>query len=82
MCTVRLRCKDKTAKCRFSLVPGDGPVLLGMPDIEVLNIPRIICEGMGGIHKSRIFNSQKMEASNSPSCKVNKPHRSKKIIWM
>ena len=31
-----------------------------------------MCEVMGDPHKSRIVNSQTMQASNSPSCKANK----------
>ena len=36
--TVRLRHRDETAKCRFFIVPGNGPALLGIPDIELLSI--------------------------------------------
>ena len=35
VCTVKLRHKDKVARCRFFVVQGDGSVLLGMLDIEV-----------------------------------------------
>ena len=42
MCTVRLRYRDKIAKCRFFVVPGDGPVLLGMPGIELLDILKVM----------------------------------------
>ena len=45
VCIVRLRHKDKTARCRFFVVPGDNPALLGMFDIKLLGIPMIICEG-------------------------------------
>ena len=44
MCTVILRHKDKIAKCRLFVVPGDGPALLGIPDIELLGIVKITCE--------------------------------------
>ena len=47
VCTIRLKHKGKTAKCRLFLVPGDSPVQLGMPDIEVLNILKTMCEVMG-----------------------------------
>ena len=57
VCTLRLRHKDKTAKCRFFTEPGDGPVLLGIPDIKVLDILKIMCELMGDPHKSRMFDS-------------------------
>ena len=26
------------ARCRFFIVPGDGPALLGMPDVKLLDI--------------------------------------------
>ena len=42
--TVRLRHKDKTAKCRFFVVPGGSPVLLRMSDIELLDILKTTCE--------------------------------------
>ena len=51
---------------------GDGLALLGMPDIEMLDILKIMCEVMGGPHKSRMVSSQTMQASNGPSCKANK----------
>ena len=41
MCTVRLRHKDKIAKDRFFVFPDDGPVLLGMPAIKLLDILKI-----------------------------------------
>ena len=41
MCSVKLNYKDECVKCRFFAVPGDGPVLLGMPDIELLSILKI-----------------------------------------
>ena len=41
---VKLRCKDKVARCRFFIVPGDGPALLGTTDIELLGIVKITYE--------------------------------------
>ena len=55
MCTVRLRHKDKIAKCRFFVVPGDGPALLGMPDIELLDILKIMCKVMVAPEVGRNF---------------------------
>ena len=72
MCTVKLMHKDKSANCRFLVVPGDGPALLWMPDIQLLNILRITCEVIGDLHKSRKINSQIIEASNNPSCKTSR----------
>ena len=42
--TVKLRCKDNVTKCRFFVVPSEGPALCGMPDIEVLCVLEIKCE--------------------------------------
>ena len=39
---VRLRHKDKNAKCRFFVVLGIGPALLGMLGIELLNVLKIM----------------------------------------
>ena len=47
MSTVTLGHKDKMAKCIFYVVPADDPVWLGIPDIELLNILKIICEVVG-----------------------------------
>ena len=42
VCTIRLRHKDQDVKCSFFVVPGHGPELIGMLDIELLNILKII----------------------------------------
>ena len=42
--TVKLQHKDNLVKCTFFEVPADGPLLLGMPDIEVPEIQKIKCE--------------------------------------
>ena len=47
VCTVRLRHKDKNAKCRFFVKLEDGLVLLEMPDIKLLYILKITCKVMG-----------------------------------
>ena len=39
-------------------VPENGPALLGLLDIEVLNILKITCEVVGDPYESRKFNSQ------------------------
>ena len=72
VCTVRLRHKDENAKCRFLLVPGDDPALLGMPDIKLLNTLKIMCEMIGDTHESRKFDSQTIGPSNGPSFRANK----------
>ena len=38
MCTVIINYKDNTKKCEFFVVPRNGQVLLGMPDIAALNM--------------------------------------------
>ena len=43
VCTVRLRHKDKDAKCKFFVVSGDGPALLGMLDIKLVDMHQIMC---------------------------------------
>ena len=37
-CKVEIQNNNKYKKCIFFIVPGDGETLLGMPDIELLNI--------------------------------------------
>ena len=36
VCAVNMRHKDKVARCRITVVPGDSPALLDMPDMELL----------------------------------------------
>ena len=48
------------------VVPGDNP------DFKLLSILRITCDIRGEPHESRKFNSQTVEASNSPSCRTNR----------
>ena len=55
MCTMRLRHKDRTARCRFFVVWRDGPVLLGMPDTEQFDILHIICEEVRGQQAEAIW---------------------------
>ena len=77
MGALRLRHKDKNAKCRFFEVPADGPALLGMPDIKVLNIPKIMRRVISDTHESRMLYLQRIEASNSPICRTNKASQNK-----
>ena len=55
VCTVWLSQNDIDAKCRFFVVPGDKLALLGMPDIELLNILKVTHEVMGNPKESRKF---------------------------
>ena len=45
-------------KCRFFVVPGGGPVILGMPDTEVLGILKITCEVTDSQQAGKKFDSQ------------------------
>ena len=42
--SIKIRYKDKCTKCKFFVVLCDGPALLGMPDIELLGMLKIMCE--------------------------------------
>ena len=46
VCSVTLRNKEKVARCRYFIVLADGPVLLGILDIELLSILKITGEMM------------------------------------
>ena len=72
LCTVKIRCKDKCVKCRFSAVPDDSLALLGMLDIAMLSIVRITCDIIGVPHENRKVDSQKIEMANRPSCRTSK----------
>ena len=43
-CKVKIRHNDKCVKWRSFVVPGDGQALLGMPDMELLSIIRVLYE--------------------------------------
>ena len=43
-CKVEIENDNKCKECIFFVVPGDGETLLGMPDIEWLNILDINCK--------------------------------------
>ena len=59
--TVKLRHKNNVAKCRSSVVPGNDPGLLGMSNIEVLGILKIIYEVINSQKTGRNFDSQIMQ---------------------
>ena len=63
---------------RFFVVQGESPVLLGIPEKELLGILKIMCEVTGDPHNRRMLNSQTMQAPNGPSCKANKGQQIKK----
>ena len=70
MYTVRLRHKDKNVKCRFFVVPGDILTLLGMPDIELVNILKIICEVIDCQHENRNLTAEKTEPHGVKDCNI------------
>ena len=47
-------------------------MLLGVPDIELLDILKIFCEVMGDSHESKNFGSETIQVSSVLSCKANK----------
>ena len=71
-CAVRLRNKDKIAKWTIFVIPQDSPSLLGMWDIELLNILKIMSEVISDPHESRKFDSQAIKEYNSPSHRTNR----------
>ena len=71
VCSAKLRYTDKVVRCKFFVVPGDGPALLGKPDIKLLCILKITCDVIEGQQADRMFVSQTIEPSSSLSCKAN-----------
>ena len=79
MYTVRLRHKNKIAKYRF-VVPGEGPALLGITDITLLDVLKIACEVVGQQQQSRNLDSQIMQASCILGAKQTKPGKLRQIM--
>ena len=71
-CSVRIRHNDKCVKCRFLVVPGDGPALLGMPDIELFGIIRVMCGTIDNKTNDRKFDAQTRHAADGQNCSTNK----------
>ena len=55
MCTVKLRYKNKIARCTFFIVPGNGPAMLGMSDIELLGILKMMFDVVERTQRDRRF---------------------------
>ena len=55
---VKLWHKYKVVKCRFFVAQDDSPTLLGMLDIEVLGMLKIMCKVVNVLQAGRKFNSQ------------------------
>ena len=47
MCQVKLEYNNIEKMCKFFVVSGKGQALLGMPEIDMLNIMRINCNTIG-----------------------------------
>ena len=75
--SVKLRHKDKAARCRIFVVTGDGPALLGMPDIELLVILKITCEVIEDQQVGRKFDSQAMEPNGTLNCRASMENKSR-----
>ena len=58
-------------------MPGDGTVLLGMPDIKLLDRLKITCKVMRGPHEGGKFDFPTMQTSKNPNCKANRTQQIK-----
>ena len=67
---VHLRYKSKVARCGFFIVPGDGPTLLGLPDIELLGTLKITCNVVEGQQAGRKFDSQTTKPTAVLNCEI------------
>ena len=58
--------KDKNAQklCRFSVVPGNGPAILGMPDSDLLDILTINWNTIQVGWQVKLIKDQKVEEQN------------------
>ena len=63
---------QKVVKCRFFVVPGDGTAVLGILDIEVLGILRIMCEVINGSTSRQEVWLPDNLTSWYPKCKTDK----------
>ena len=80
VCMIKLRHKDMIARCRFFVVPGHGPALLGIPDTEFLGILKIMCNVPEGQQTDRKYDSETMEPSSALSCKVNTDKQNEQVL--
>ena len=58
-------------------MPGDGPVLLGMSNMELLCIIRVMHETIHNKTNNRKFDMQTRHATDSPNCSTNKGPQAK-----
>ena len=67
---MKLRHKNKVARYRFFVVPGDSPALLGMPNLELLGILKVMSNVVDDQHVDRKFDYQTMEPASALSCRA------------
>ena len=77
MYKVKLRHIDKVAIYRFFVVLEDSPGLLGMPDIELLGILKIMFDVVEGQQADRKFDSQSVEPSSTLGYRANTDRESR-----
>ena len=77
VCLVKLKHKDKVATCRFFVVQGDDLALLGMPNIEFLDIPKITCEVVDNKQVGRKFDSQIIEPTGTVNSRAHAGNNSR-----
>ena len=65
ICSVWLKHKDNVVRCRFFVVPGNGPALLGMLDTELLELLKIMSKVLNQQQVGRKVNSQTKEISGA-----------------
>ena len=62
--------KIKVIRCRFFVVPHDGPALLGLPNTEILELLKIMCEVLDQHQVGRKYVSWTKEASDTPGSRT------------
>ena len=68
MCNTKLRHNNIQKICKFIVGSGNGQVLLGMPDIDTLNIIKINCNTIGTHYKDSKDNC----STNTAICQSSK----------
>ena len=69
VCTITIRHNNQDKQCRFFVVSGYGPVLLGIPDIEIFHILSVKCRTIEPRKYVREINEENVE--NKPDTKKN-----------
>ena len=75
--SVKIRHSDKCVKCRFFVVLCDGPAVLGMPDIELLGVIRVICEAIDNETNDKKLDVQTRHQADSQNCSTNRDPQAK-----